>query len=62
MADQTSTVKLDGYRLPIEPEDDLAGRARGKSYWHWVYFLDGKRYGYFNSRKQALEARDKRNL
>jgi hypothetical protein len=44
---------------PLEIEDDKAGRARGLSFWHWVYYLDNKGYGFYNTRAQALEARHK---
>lgn len=44
--------------LRQEIEDDLATRARGLSYWHWVFFKNGKGYGFYNTRAQALKARE----
>ena len=44
---------------PLDIEDDKAGRARGLSFWHWVYYLNGKGYGFYNTRELALIARAK---
>lgn len=40
-------------------QDNLASRANGLSFWHWVYYLNGKGYGFYNTRDQALKARER---
>ena len=43
----------------MDKEDYKASRAIGLSYWHWVYYLNGKGYGFYNTRELALIARAK---